>query len=171
MNRLTNLYRRAAHDFAAGVARELRDEIRAVILYGSVARGNADATSDIDVLLITRHGDQIREKVITLADEVDFQNGYKTFLTSIYLTLEEVKRLGAERSPLIMDVLNEGIILYEDGSFSRARDEILAVTYHSLSNSGEQALTKWRQHLARMPSARSSARRGHSSSPSNSLSA
>jgi len=126
MNRFQTLYRQAAQELAARVTRELSDEIHAVILYGSVARGEARSQSDIDVLLIARHGDHIRARVAALEEDVDAQHGYSTFLTSIYLTLAELKHLGAEGSRLIMDVLHEGIVLYDDGSFAHVREEILA---------------------------------------------
>lgn len=77
-------------------------------------------------LLLTRHGDHVRARVAALEEEVDAQHGYSTFLTSLSLALAELTHLGAEGSPLIRDVLHEGIVLYDDGSFAHVREDILA---------------------------------------------
>lgn len=128
MNHTVEIYQTVARQLAERVVRELEGEIQAIVLYGSVARGEATTKSDIDILIVTPHGDSIRAKVAEIEEDLDYRNNYCTFLTSIYLTLEQVKQLARSGSPHIQDVINEGVILYDDESFSRLRQEVLTVS-------------------------------------------
>lgn len=141
MNRTLKLYQTVARELAERVVRELDGEVQAVVLYGSVARGQATAKSDIDILIVTPHGDDIRARVVEIEEELDSKNNYRTFLTSTYFTLEEIKQLARAGSPHILDVINEGVVLYDDGSFSRLRQEILTASRGDAKPTSAQSRT------------------------------
>lgn len=126
MNRTATHYREAARQFAERAARELNGEIQAVVLYGSVARGEATRASDIDLLIVTPRPDAIRARVVEIEEEIDARHQYGTFLTATYMTLEEVRERARLGSPHLLNVLAEGMVLYDDGSFTRLRQEVPA---------------------------------------------
>ena len=120
------LYRNTARNLANVLANRLVNEVRAVILYGSVARGEATRNSDIDVLILTDHPDRIRLHVAEVEEALDAENGYRTFLASVYLTPEEFQRLIVAGSPFAEAVLEDGIALYDNGFFRQVREHGLA---------------------------------------------
>lgn len=122
----TRLYQTVARQLANRLVTELDGQIQSIVLYGSVARGQVRVNSDIDLLIVTPRGDNIRAKVAEIEEDLDSQNNYQTFLLSTYFTIEKVKELATTGSPHMLDVINEGVILYDDGCFSRVRQEILA---------------------------------------------
>lgn len=103
--------------------------LMAVVLYGSVARGEGTPESDID-LLIVAHGlpESLRARNRLL---VDFEEGFLPELLAPYhrggmpidvstkiKTPEEAQRL----TPFYLDLTEEAIILYQQGRFF---DEIM----------------------------------------------
>ncbi len=50
-------------EFAQRAVAELGDEIRAIVLYGSVARGRARGDSDTDLLIVARDPEAVRQKI------------------------------------------------------------------------------------------------------------
>ena len=142
MNRLKALYQKVAREFAERVASELDREIQAVVLYGSVARGEAIGESDIDMLIVTPHKDAIRAKVVEIEEDIDSASNYQTFLTSIYLTPEEVCDLASAGSPYMLDVLDQGVVLYDDGSFAGIRETILAARRRDVGRRAPHAPTR-----------------------------
>ncbi len=90
MNNVVDLYRTVAEDFAKRAVTEIKDEIRAIVPYGSVARGEA---SDIDMLVVAARKDSIRLRVVQIEEALDAETDYRTFLVSSYLTLEETRCL------------------------------------------------------------------------------
>lgn len=64
-------YAAAAKEFATRITTRLKDEVRAIILFGSVARGQADPDSDIDVLVVLKNSSRsLRNKVYDTALDV-----------------------------------------------------------------------------------------------------
>ena len=126
MPTINELYFQTANALASKVAEALNGEVHSVVLYGSTARGEARRNSDIDVLVLSDHPDSLRQRVVEIEEELDAENNYRTFLVSMYLTVNHFRRLSTSGSPFARAVLEEGVILYDDGSFARLRDEVLA---------------------------------------------
>ena len=84
--------------------------LKSLILYGSVARGEAHEESDIDLLLIVTDKGEAYERAFDVAFEIDLKHG--TLTTLILHTPEELKRLYEEGEPFILEVLREGKVLY-----------------------------------------------------------
>lgn len=79
-----------------------------VILFGSHARGEASATSDIDVLVVVPHrNEQVEALIGDIAWELGFEAGY--VLSVVPVGRDEIDRLAA--SPFFQAVQREGIVL------------------------------------------------------------
>ena len=119
-------FREAADEFARRVAAELGDAVDSVVLYGSVARGDARAESDIDLLVIAPERGAVKETVFGIADELTAQSGYANLIEEFCYGrdhFQEMRRIG---SPFILNVLSEGVALYDNGTFKAARERLLA---------------------------------------------
>ncbi len=80
------------------------DDLKAIILYGSMARGDYTAKSDIDLLILTTKSEtsfEIQDRVISLELEKNIQPTIRT--------LNELKQTD---SGLVQNILLEGKILY-----------------------------------------------------------
>jgi predicted nucleotidyltransferase len=122
---LNKRYRQTAEAFAAILVDTLKDEVHSVVLYGSTARGRARRDSDIDILILAREPSAIRDRVVAIEVDLDAANNYETLLSSVYFDVDSFRRM-AEWSPFARSVLEEGIVLYDDGSYIGVRDQVLA---------------------------------------------
>ena len=116
--------RKALTEFRDRVVKELGDRINAIIVYGSVARGEAGEESDIDVLIVGKDK-EIRSMITEISYEIDYENRFETFITPIYYTKEEIEHRIKVGSPFIYEVLKDGVALYDDGTFKRIREKML----------------------------------------------
>ncbi len=84
---------------------------RKVIVFGSVARGEADAGSDLDLLIVADTTRPFFERF------KDFRGLYDLWprLDLLVYTPEELERMAAEDNPLIRQALEEGVVLHEAG--------------------------------------------------------
>ncbi|MGC9094211.1 MAG: nucleotidyltransferase domain-containing protein [Candidatus Bathyarchaeia archaeon] len=105
------------------VLNELGDRIQSIVVYGSIARGEATKDSDIDVLVVSRDKKD-EEKVSDVSYEVDFENDFETFIMPIHLTGDEFEHRVKIGSPFIFEILKEGVVLYDDGTFQRIREKM-----------------------------------------------
>lgn len=114
---VNNRYRSAAAEFAERVSSLLGDQVHSNILYGSVARGRAKRDSDIDVLVIDT-SPVARDKVFDIAYELGEATDFEIFITVVYFTREDLYRIYSLGSPFIANVVRDGIILHDDGTFA-----------------------------------------------------
>jgi len=124
MLRLQGRFEKALIDFKDRVVKELGDRVESIVVYGSVARGEAGKDSDIDVLIVGK-AKEIRSKVSEIGYEVDYENNFETFITPIYYTMDELEHRMRVGSPFIYEVLKEGVSLYDNGAFKRIREKML----------------------------------------------
>jgi predicted nucleotidyltransferase len=98
-------------------------DLVSVVLYGSVARGNAKKDSDIDLLVIAKNlprekikrqkiFSKIEEKIEPEMKKLYAQGYYPTF-SPILRTKNEAKHL----SPLYLDMIEDAKILYDKDNF------------------------------------------------------
>ncbi len=123
MLKLQTRYERALTAFRSRVLNELGDRIQSMVIYGSVARGEATKDSDIDVLVIGKDN-EVGEKVSDVGYEIDFENDFETFIMPIHLTTDEFEHRIKVGSPFIFAILKEGVILYDDGTFKTIREKV-----------------------------------------------
>jgi predicted nucleotidyltransferase len=82
---------------------------RKVILFGSAARGDADAGSDLDLIIVAHTARPFFERF------KDFPGLYEVWprIELLIYTPEEFAQMVAEERPLIMRALEEGVVLHE----------------------------------------------------------
>ena len=110
--------------FKKKVLDELKDRVHAIVVYGSLARGTYTKDSDIDILVIGKNKADW-ERVSRIAYEIDFENGFRTFITTIFLTKDEFEYRLKAGDPFIHNVLKEGVALYDTGFYERFRKSML----------------------------------------------
>jgi hypothetical protein len=117
-------YRRLIGLTCVVISRELRG-LHSVVLYGSLARGKARATSDVDVLVVADFAERfatrldrliLLERSPEIAEEISMlaQDGIDTHLSFLPMTPNELEAL----PPILLDIVDEGIPLMDDGTFS-----------------------------------------------------
>lgn len=124
---MLTLYQKSAQEFAGRVRQRLGEGVHSVVLYGSVARGTADQGSDIDVLVLSDNGEDLREELADVSEGLDFENEFATFVIATCFTPDRLKELATGGFPIAQHVLTEGVVLYDDGTFERLRKNALAV--------------------------------------------
>lgn len=120
------LYRNAAEQFATRVVSELGDAVQSIVLFGSVARKQAKRDSDIDVLVVGS-ATNVRDRVMDIAYEVMEASSFEVFISVVYLSRDEFQELARLGSPLAFAILEEGTILYDNGTFARVRGAAVSV--------------------------------------------
>ncbi|WP_051276038.1 nucleotidyltransferase domain-containing protein [Desulfovirgula thermocuniculi] len=109
---LSELEREVLNQFIAHLNRIYPREVRAVILYGSKARGDAKNDSDIDILLLVNDRGRInRDRIYDFILEAELEHNVDISL-NIY-DAEHFKQLVEARSPFASSVLREGEVLWQ----------------------------------------------------------
>jgi predicted nucleotidyltransferase len=70
-------YKNALNELKRGLVEELKDGIKSIVLYGSVARKEANEESNIDIFVILKDN-SLYTKVSDIAYKVDLKNGSAT---------------------------------------------------------------------------------------------
>lgn len=90
------------------------DNIISVILFGSYARGDYDADSDIDILIILKRSDsEISDSISGMSDKAMESNEYEDFLSIIQLSDKQWKEAEKMSTPFYNTVSKEGIVLWK----------------------------------------------------------
>ncbi|HWC12690.1 MAG TPA: nucleotidyltransferase domain-containing protein [Acidimicrobiales bacterium] len=97
-----------AERFAAQLAPALG--VRAVIVFGSVARGDFNVWSDIDVLVVAEH---LPDR---LSDRLDALGDLPSLVQPVAWTPEELRRQLARANPIAREALDRGVWLVGSGS-------------------------------------------------------
>lgn len=111
------LYEQVAEELRDRLVAELGHELEAIIVYGSVARGEADEDSDIDMLIISRNKQATYELAANIRFETDLK--YETLTTLIVYTPEQFESSLARGEPLLQEIMREGKALYGETEFRR----------------------------------------------------
>ena len=96
----------------------MRDEVHSVILFGSVARGEANDRSDIDMYIISKDSSDTRRRMEAICVEVqdEFENVapiHRLFTDKMMFHLEATSC----RCDRTMNIINQGIVLHDDGAY------------------------------------------------------
>ena len=88
------------------------DNVIAIILYGSVARGENTSESDIDIAIIMRKDmdDETREKFIRWSADLDLR--YDRVFSIVDIQEKNIKKWG-NVLPFYQNVQKEGIVLWK----------------------------------------------------------
>jgi predicted nucleotidyltransferase len=114
LSHLTPNERNATREYVARIREHFPDHIRAVMLFGSKARGDADAESDIDLLvLVDVETNQFRSELWHIASDVSLE--YNVVLSPRVFgqtRWDETRRI---RLPLYRAIVADGIPLAPEG--------------------------------------------------------
>ena len=96
----------------------MRNEVHSVILFGSVARGEANDRSDIDMYIISKDSSDTRRRMEAICVEVqdEFDNVapiHRLFTDKMMFHLEATSC----RCDRTMNIINQGIVLHDDGAY------------------------------------------------------
>ena len=99
-------YRKAVDEFVEKVLDKYSDRIDSIILFGSVARGEAKEESDIDILVIWK-GDEAEGWRAMTGLAFDVLLDEEEYISVKVLGLEDLKA----ENPFIKNVMREGITI------------------------------------------------------------
>ncbi len=116
-----------SHELSEKIISELKnrfhDDLRSVILFGSYAKGTSQEYSDIDILIILN---------MSFADWMERRDLEIELRKRLYRTVGQVSPKTASvneleaaleaLNPLILNILNYGIALYDDGTFDKLKE-------------------------------------------------
>jgi predicted nucleotidyltransferase len=94
-----------------------------VVLFGSVARGDASPVSDIDLLIVAEdlpEGQFARKRLLAAADAVFEQDLERAVAAGLETRLARIVRTPAEAArpiPLYLDLTEDAVILHDRGGF------------------------------------------------------
>lgn len=87
--------------------------IKNMILFGSVARGEAKEKSDIDMLIVYKNRkEKIKERVSESSQEI--LSKYDVDVVPTYISVKEIMQRRKKLDRFVMNVLNEGKVLFGD---------------------------------------------------------
>ena len=122
---MRDIHEASARHFIDLLKDRLGNKLHAVVLYGSVARGEAHADSDVDLLVVS-DPPPVPKLIDEVAYDIDFAAQFTTFLAPIELSPEQMRDWLRRGDPFLERVLDEGKVLYDDGVIKDIRDRILA---------------------------------------------
>jgi predicted nucleotidyltransferase len=73
---LQTIYPTAAEEFARRVTSALGDQVDALVLFGSVARGEATRSSDIDIVVIGPNPAATRETISWIGSDLTYEHRF-----------------------------------------------------------------------------------------------
>lgn len=91
---------------------EVLDDVPSIlsaILYGSLARGEEEPFSDVDLLIVTDNGVKARDVLEERA--INFLERYGNVLSLYILDLDEFRNLYQQRDELLREILAEGRVI------------------------------------------------------------
>ena len=83
------------------------DDIKLIMLFGSVARGEDTEESDIDILIVSPNADDLRYKINRIVVDIILE---KDEVISPHLMTEEHFNK-TRNNPFLTNVLNEGVVI------------------------------------------------------------
>lgn len=120
------ILRGLAERYAAHLRTALGDRLVSVVLFGSVARGDAGPSSDIALLIVAEglpSGHFARKQLLATADAA-FERGVEEAAShGIEARLARIVRTPAEAArviPLDLDLTEDGVLLHDRGGFFAA---------------------------------------------------
>jgi predicted nucleotidyltransferase len=108
---LTLHEQRVLTEFLSGLRKRFGDRIAHVWLFGSKARGDSDAESDVDLLIVAHDGDDaLRETVCEMAYALSLEHG--VLLCEHVVSAWRFAQMRAREEPLYKSITREGIDLW-----------------------------------------------------------
>lgn len=102
-----NEFIRSAQVFTSCVTAKLPNTT--IIVYGSVARGDFNEWSDIDILIITK--DKVPKKPTDRLDVIFECMKINPLIEPVIITLKEFYKLLNKKNPLIVEAVKKGVVV------------------------------------------------------------
>ena len=93
-------------------------DIKGIILFGSVARGTAKKTSDIDLIVVASGLPELRDRFNFIGIKKPSR------LEAIWMTPEQLSGMVDAKTGFVMDALLEGIFLKDDGTIKASKKKL-----------------------------------------------
>ncbi len=125
-------YEPLVREFLKLLQEHFGDRLVSLLVFGSVARGNARPESDVDVCLVLRdlprsryHRHQILSPILAQLRRGPSYNdlverGYAPDISALLYTPEEIK----ETKPIFLDMVEEGEMILDDGTLRNKLDSL-----------------------------------------------
>ncbi len=101
-------YRRPIEEFMSRALERYRDAIETIILFGSVARGEGNEDSDVDILVV---GDVSLDELVNISFPILLED--RKLISAKNMNRVHFDFLVREGYSFARNILREGIILYE----------------------------------------------------------
>lgn len=103
-------YHKVITEFVRGALEKYGDKINSIVLFGSVARGEAGKESDIDILVVAV-GDRfkIRRELSELVLDILLKTG--EYISVKTLSMEDFEFLTEIKSSFLKNVMQEGVLV------------------------------------------------------------
>jgi len=113
LRHLAGYERAALEDFVSHLHQHCGDVIASVILFGSKARGDSDAESDIDLLIITHRDDwELQQQIDDLTIQTDL--AHNVVISDMMVSVERYTQIRQRRESLYQRIEREGIELWPE---------------------------------------------------------
>ena len=114
MSNIPNNIKNIIEEYTREVAKLLGKHLKQIILYGSYARGDFNADSDIDIMILTDFTDkeivEYRSKVIEIAYDIEYDNDFEITISPLLKNIDKFN-YWLEALPFYMNVQKEGVVL------------------------------------------------------------
>ena len=107
---IQNKYQAAVNEFVRRALRRFEDKIDNIILFGSVARGEAKEDSDIDILVVWK-GDKLEGWDVLEDIAVDILLEYEQFISVKIIYPQEYLGMMDMGSSFIQNIKKEGVVI------------------------------------------------------------
>ncbi|MBE2201346.1 MAG: nucleotidyltransferase domain-containing protein [Anaerolinea sp.] len=105
----------AIRDYLQQVITDFGNEVVAIMLYGSYARGVATAESDIDLfILIRQESPTLCDELANLAWQVQFD--HDVVISDVIYSVEQYQRMQSRLFPFYQNLKRDGILLWKNKS-------------------------------------------------------
>lgn len=126
-------YRALAERFAAALRDRLGDQLVSVVLYGSVARGEARPESDIDLFVVVESAPRSRWERDAMLEPVEralsaeIRRSWDQGLWAHFAWTLKTREEAARTRPLYLDMTEDAVLLFDrDGFFGGVLDRLRA---------------------------------------------
>jgi predicted nucleotidyltransferase len=113
LKHLTENEKAALRDLVERLQEQYGPSLVTVKLFGSKARGDFDADSDVDVLVVISAADdwETQWEISGIGSEIDLK--YDVLLSQVAMTMKRYNQHRRYRSPLYKNILKEGVTLWK----------------------------------------------------------
>ncbi|MCL4391680.1 MAG: nucleotidyltransferase domain-containing protein [Candidatus Parvarchaeota archaeon] len=127
MNRTISLeYKEIAQEFTKRAVARLGGKITAILLYGSVSRGEANKYSDIDLLVLSNYANSplFRRQLSRIATKLEEEDEFSFYISIFPILPKDLLRNVRWGVPFIRNVKKDAVELYGGKIFQKLTREL-----------------------------------------------